>query len=325
MGFSVFNTALNTISKGTSAIGTGSQVLQGLKNPDPFQGISGILTATAGRSKLARKLLTIDSKLRDIVTKVGGIGEMFKTPQPPIKVWKDDPNAVVKQMEGRPDPQMPFDWYAEVISPFAEDDLIPSIYIEEIQTPNITISTFEVFRDGTTRKYVDGVSIVDIQCKFYLDIEGTARKFLYSWLNAQYSNKYGTYTGAFEYKKQISISIVDPSQTVSARVVLGGVFIREITSETFSTSGEPLGLQASLSVDTIEVISISDDTISSRSSALKSLSASDYRNNMLPKGNSLMSFIPTKYTTMFNDTVASAEAQMESAKASAVNKIRSFF
>lgn len=319
------NSVMNTVSKGSSIVGTGSQVLQGLKNPDPFQGLTGILTATAGRSKLARKLLMVDSKIRDIMNKVSGIGETFNTPQPPIKVWKDDPDAIVKKMEGRADPQMSYDWYAEVISPHADDELIDPIYIEEISMPSVTIETMDVYRDGINRKYVVGTAFSDVQVTFYLDVEGTARKFLHSWLNAQYSIKYGTYTGAFEYKKQIAISVMDQTQTVSARGVLGGVFIKEITGEQYTPGNpEPVKMQATLSVDTFEVIPVLDDNISAKSSALRSLSVSDYR-NAIPTNNSLMSFIPTKITNSIGNIKSSVTAQMESARAGAVNKIKSFF
>lgn len=329
MAFSFFNSVMNKASSASSMTGTASQVLKGLQNPDPLQGISGILTATAGRSKLARKLLTLDSKIKDIMTKFGGMADTFRGPKPPTKVWDEDPNGPLRKMEGRPDPQLGIDWYAEVVSPFADDDIIPSIYIEQINTPSLTIAIREVFREGTVRKYVDGVSVGNINVTFYLDIEGTARKFLYSWLNAQYSNYYGTYTGAFEYKKQIVISVNDPSGTTTARAVLGGCFITEINSEEYVPgSSEPVKLSATLSVDTFECISVLDDNVSAKSSMLKQLSASDYR-NVLPTNNSLLSMIPSKFTngisTGVSSAVSSAQKSLETAGAAASSKLRSLF
>ena len=98
MGLSVFNTALNKVSKVSSFAGTGSQVIRGLKNPNLAQGVSGVLTALAGRSKLAKKLLTIDSKFKDILTKIGGIGDLFRDPKAPIEVWSDSPYSIGKHL-----------------------------------------------------------------------------------------------------------------------------------------------------------------------------------------------------------------------------------
>ena len=191
MGLSVFNTALNKVSKASSFAGTGSQVIRGLKNPNLAQGVSGVLTALAGRSKLAKKLLTIDSKFKDILTKIGGIGDLFRDPKAPIEVWSDspysigkqaqaqpdpyngepaeplavwkkDPDSIINQATARPDPQMNFSWTAEIYSLNEEDQMLESIYIEEISAPTITLEQYPVFREGVERNYVSGITISSI-------------------------------------------------------------------------------------------------------------------------------------------------------------------
>lgn len=299
MGLSVFNTALNKVSKVSSFAGTGSQVIRGLKNPNLAQGVSGVLTALAGRSKLAKKLLTIDSKFKDILTKIGGIGDLFRDPKAPIEVWSDspysigkqaqaqpdpyngepaeplavwkkDPDSIINQATARPDPQMNFSWTAEIYSLNEEDQLLESIYIEEISAPTITLEQYPVFRDGVERNYVSGVTISSINIKLYEDILGTAAKFMLSWANCAYSNTYGTFTGSFEYKKQIMISLLDPYGTVSARFVLGGCFPTTLLEGYNFTSGAgtPISPTATISVDTIECISIGDEDIEARIAGL---------------------------------------------------------
>jgi hypothetical protein len=332
MGLSVFNTALNTISKVSSISGTGSQVVRGLKNPNTAQGISGVLTALSGRSKTARKLLTIDSKFKDILTKVGGIQDLFGSePKAPTKVWSTDPNSTLNQATSRPDPQMNFCWEAQIISINEVDELIAPIYIEEISVPSITLEQHAVFREGVERNYIAGLTINSCNIKLYEDVTGTASKFMLSWANAGYSNKLGTFTGAFEYKKQIMISLLDPYGTVSARFVLGGCFPTSILDGYDFTSGAatPISASATLSVDTIECISVNDDLIRSRSSALAAMS-SDIRNTT-PK-----SYLEDRFgqevNKLRNDTFSKAESVLdsvrgraESAASSALGKIKSFF
>lgn len=332
MGLSVFNTALNTISKVSSISGTGSQVIRGLKNPNTAQGVSGVLTALAGRSNTARKLLTLDSKFKDILTKVGGIQDLFgNDPKAPTKVWSTDPNSIINQATSRPDPQMNFCWEAQIISINEADELIAPIYIEEISVPSITLEQHTVFREGIERNYIAGLTINACNIKLYEDVTGTASKFMLSWANAGYSNKLGTFTGSFEYKKQIMISLLDPYGTVSARFILGGCFPTSILDGYDFTSGAatPISASATLSVDTLECISINDDLIRSRSSALAAMS-SDLRNTT-PK-----SYLEDRFgqdiNKLRNDTFGKAESALdsvrgraESAASSALGKIKSFF
>lgn len=334
MGLSVFNTALNTVSRVSSFVGTGSQVVTGLKNPNTAQGISGVLTALAGRSNTARKLLTLDSKFKDILTKVGGVQDIFGSgPKPPIKVWPEDPNSILNQASARPDPQMNFCWEARIISLNAADDLILPIYIEEISVPNVTLEQHAVFRDGVERSYIAGVTINSCNIKLYEDVTGTAAKFMLSWANAGYSNSQGTFTGAFEYKKQIVISMLDPYGTVSARFVLGGCFPTSLLDGYDLNSGAatPISPSATISVDTLECISINDDLISSRSSALAAMSADLRLGNITPK-----SYIESRFggdlNKLRNDTFGKAESALnsirgraESATSSALGKLQSFF
>jgi hypothetical protein len=332
MGLSVFNTALNTISKVSSFTGTGSQVIRGLKNPNPAQGISGVLTALSGRSSAARKLLTIDSKFKDILTKVGGINDLLSNdPKPPTKVWSEDPNSIVNQATSRPDPQMNFCWEARLVSLNEADELIAPIYIEEISVPGITLEQHTVFREGVERSYIAGVSINSCNIKLYEDVTGTAAKFMLSWANAGYSNTFGTFTGSFEYKKQIVISLLDPYGTVSARFVLGGCFPTSLIDGYDFTSGAatPISPTAVISVDTLECISINDDLISSRSSALASM-ASDPR--VGTPSSSLESMLGQNLNQLRNSSFAKAEeayasirGRAESAASSALGKIQSFF
>jgi hypothetical protein len=272
MGLSVFNTALNTVSKVSSFVGTGSQVLQGIKNPDLGQGISGVLTAVAGRSKFAKKLLTIDSRVKDIFTKLGGISDILggSNPKDPIKVWDEDPKSFLNQAKSRPDPQMNFSWIAEVVSPNEDDELIEPIYIEEISAPIVTIEQHNVFREGSESSYISGVAIAGVTVKLYEDILGTAAKFIMSWVNIGYSNEYSTFTGSLEYKKQIVISLLDPYGTVSAKFVLGGCFPTSAMNgyDFTSGAGAPINPTVTLSVDTLECVAVNDDMIEARMSVL---------------------------------------------------------
>lgn len=334
MRLSVFNTALNTVSKASSFAGTGSQVIRGLKNPNLSQGVSGVLTALAGRSKLAKKLLTIDSKFKDILTKVGGIQDLFGSePKPPTTVWSEDPNSILNQATARPDPQMNFCWEAQIVSLNEADELILPIYIEEISIPNITLEQHTVFREGVERSYIAGVTINSCNIKLYEDVTGTAAKFMLSWANAGYSNKHGTFTGSFEYKKQIVISMLDPYGTVSARFVLGGCFPTSLLDGYDLSSGAatPVSASATISVDTIECISINDDLISSRSSALASMS-SDLRGGSTNPKSYLEAKFGSNINKLRNATFGKAESALdsirgraESAASSALGKIQSFF
>lgn len=326
MVISVFNTALNRISKASSITGTGSQVLRGIKNPNPAQGVSGVLTALSGRSKTARKLLTIDSKFRDVLTKVGGIASMFTdgTSNRAMNVWEEDPNSVLNQAKGRLDPQMNFTWEARIISINTKDECILPIYIEEISAPNITMEQHAVFREGMERSYISGVTIGPINIKLYEDITSTAAKFMLSWANAGYSNQYGTFTGSWDYKKSIMISMLDPYGTVSARFVLGGCFPTSLLDgyDFISGAAAPISPTATLSVDTVECISIGDHRIATKYNAITSM-ASDLQGGIPNSNLSLDSKfgISSKLAKLQN----SAAERAESAATSAFGKIKSFF
>lgn len=351
MGISAFNTALNRVSKVNSFVGTGSQVYQGLTNPDLAQGASGVLTALAGRSKFARKLLTIDSRVKDIFTKLGGIGDMFKVPTAPIQVWPADPNSIVNQATARLDPQMNFSWTAEIYSTNEEDKFIEPIYIEEISAPVMTLEQHVTFREGMERNYIAGITIASINIKLYEDVTSTAAKFMLSWANAGYSNKLGTFTGSFEYKKSIVISMLDPYGTVSARFILGGCFPTSLLDGYNFTSGAatPISPTATISVDTVECISLNDELIASRAGALSSMAigmsgAAPAVGGLLSGGISgfkskLQNSLKSKFSSQLNSLnnlksnamnqanglLASARSGAESAASSALGKAKSFF
>lgn len=339
MGISAFNSALNKVSKVSSFVGTGSQVYKGLTNPDLAQGVSGVLTALAGRSKLAKKLLTIDSRVKDIFTKIGGISDTFKTPGAPIEVWPNDPNSIVNQARARLDPQMNFSWIAEIYSVNEEDKFIEPIYIEEISAPVITMEQHVTFREGMERNYIAGVSIASINIKLYEDVASTAAKFMLSWANAGFSNEHGTFTGSFEYKKSIVISMLDPYGTTSARFVLGGCFPTSLLDGYNFTSGAatPISPTATISVDTVECISINDDLIVNRAGALSSMAIgmptepglsgfrAKIRDQLKSKFSSQLNNLKSNAMGQANGLLASARSGAESAASSALGKAKSFF
>ena len=119
---------------------------------------------------------------------------------------------VLFNMYARRDPLMSYSWFAEM--PKVGNVALDWNYVEEFTAPFRSFDTLPQYREGRMYHFAGQHSISNLSIRFYDDTSGKVGMYLENWRRAVMSNN-GTYNYAQDYKKIISLTILDVSRLIT--------------------------------------------------------------------------------------------------------------
>jgi hypothetical protein len=178
-------------------------------------------------------------------------------PADPYQSLTSEPNGFTKQdflreMLARPDPLLSFEWIGVLQDAANPTGVIPSIYIDAIDTPSLSIDKTGVFRQGSNTFFAGVQSVSEVSVTLYSDRTGKAMRFASSWFDHTIANANGNYNLPRDYKKELIIYMFDVERRVVVSLHLHGVFPINWDPYALNDSAEPLKTRLTLSVDSIE-------------------------------------------------------------------------
>lgn len=158
----------------------------------------------------------------------------------------------LEEMLQRPDPLLSFEWVAVFNDPGNFRELIPSVYIEEVDTPTISLDKTQIHRAGTNISFAGVQSVSEVSVTLYSDRTGAAFHFASSWFNRTLTNSSGNFSLPKDYKKELVIYMFDVRRRVVVALHMHGVYPSNWDSYSLNASSDPLRTRLTLSVDSIE-------------------------------------------------------------------------
>ena len=154
-----------------------------------------------------------------------------------------DPLAL--EIDNRPDPQASFQWVAMLPYGF------PPIYVEDanITFPQTDSLPFHVLN---TKRYMPGfVDVEGISLTFYEDIFGTSLIYHLLWSELVRDSN-GYYGDPFDYKRNIVVSLLDPSgkPTMNAKCI--GIWPQGIGSIALGSDTDRVRIEVQYSTDDVQ-------------------------------------------------------------------------
>lgn len=161
---------------------------------------------------------------------------------------------VLEVMSTRTDPVTNFDWIAVVVNKgLSLNTTIPWYYINDIQTPSLSLSAADKYRAGRLVKFAELFTVDSCNIKIYSDTTGQAFNFCNDWVRSAYRDD-DLYQLPSAYKKDIIVYILDVKRQIVVDVKLVGCFPTSWAGYNLS-SGAASALETSLtlSVDDVRV------------------------------------------------------------------------
>lgn len=263
-----FSSIKGAIKGGQGALGGMKSVAAALGNKKIMKtlGQAGTVLGQANRLNQTYQNISKALGIKDprALLKKGGLtnglkGLPAKKAEPPTfdDSLTGNPNGFTAQhflqeMLSRPDPLLSFEWIGVIYDSSNPTGVIPSIYIDAIDTPSLSIDKTAVFRQGSNTFFAGTQSVSDVSITLYSDRTGKAMRFASSWFDHTVANRNGNYSLPRDYKKEIVIYIYDARRRVVVPLLLHGVFPINWEGYALNDSSEPLKTRLTLSVDSME-------------------------------------------------------------------------
>jgi hypothetical protein len=158
----------------------------------------------------------------------------------------------LKAGRARSDPLLAFNWYCDL--PAINGTQLSWEFIEEITLPFVEFDQVSNYQAGKMFHYAHHHSIGTLSMKFYEDSQGSTTKYLDEWRRAIISLDSGLYSLPSEYKKVISVTVLDVSKlTVMFLQYTGCWPLRGDPLALISGSSDRVNPSAEFSVDEMRI------------------------------------------------------------------------
>lgn len=158
----------------------------------------------------------------------------------------------LKAMLARKDPLLAFEWVGVINDPSSPSGVIPSIYIDSIDTPSLQMDKTAIYKQGSNVYFAGAQSVNDATMTLYSDASGMAFRVASSWFGLTMQNETGNFRLPKDYKKEVVIYIFDAQRKAVVTLHLHGVFPINWDSYNLNETADPLQTRLTLSVDSIE-------------------------------------------------------------------------
>lgn len=149
---------------------------------------------------------------------------------------------------------MNFNWWADLPNLDGNQVKIGWEFVEEVTLPFIEFEQVSNYRAGKQYHFAHHYNIGTLGLKFYEDSYGTSTQYLTHWQSIIQSQSSGLYRLPKDYKKTISIWVLDVSKlTVMCLVYTGCWPTRLDTMQLGSLNGDRVIVGAEFSVDEMHV------------------------------------------------------------------------
>lgn len=157
----------------------------------------------------------------------------------------------LSEMLQRGDPVLAFEWIGVIIDP-ANPNPIPSVYIESIQAPGISIQADNRFFNGRNLAYPGTVLSDNLSIQLYNDNTGAAAALVTSWFEDTLLTDTGGYKRPSQFKKTVLLQVHDIKGKPIYTVEFGGCWpVSGMSDQWAYSASDPRPIQLSLSVDYI--------------------------------------------------------------------------
>jgi len=265
-----FSTAIGAISAGQSILGGVNQVAAGLGSRS-IQKLAGSVGNTLGQlnraAQTASRVNGIFNDLSDAWSTSDNLVDFFRNgfvggaktarsifgeEESRFKTNSFTAQHFLRIMLSRGDPLLAFEWVGFINDPANPAGILPSIYVDAIDTPSLQYEKNSLYKAGINTSYAGALSVSELGLTLYSDTTGKAFRVASSWFGAVRANESGNYRLPRDYKKEIVVYIFDAKRKAVVSMHIHGTFPVAWEQYSLNESADPLRTRLQLSVDTVE-------------------------------------------------------------------------